>query len=319
MENQPNTENSDKPIEKPAQITEIQTQQQNNIPSPKKASKTKALLLIFIPLIFWAISFGLLILDVNKSPAIAPSADPYAVIEVKQNSILPIMNIVNFLLGPVLLGMLIYGLVLLIKKPTQSLNGTLNTTHPTKMPNYKSASVTLLVGSVLLLVAFLIVHNIRSGVGYSGSEAEIGSFPFIFSGVITIVVSIIMYISTMVRRITFKREGRDLKSTTKRGIITGIIIVFFIVPIISLIVQIRVKSRPMLKDEVIKLINNCEVYNVNREIGNKVIVNYKDKDINHHRTNGADAKYFDEYVEAAKNNTTCEVQIHDRPNETTPY
>ena len=220
MDNQPNTKNSEysgKLMEKPAQTTDIQKQQQNNIPSPKNASKTKALFLIFIPLLFWAISFGLLILDVNKAPTIDSSADPYGVIEVKQNPILPVMNIVNFLLGPVLLGMLIYGVVLLFKKPNQSTRSAVNTIQPTKMPSYKSASVTLFVGSGLLLIAFLIVYDIRSKVGYSGSEAEIGSFPFIFSGVTTIVVSIIMYASTKARRITFKREGRDLKSTTKRG------------------------------------------------------------------------------------------------------
>lgn len=191
---------------------------------------------------------------------------------------------------------------------------TIDTTRSTKIPSYKTATITLLIGVGLILIAFLIVHNVRTDVGYSGSEAEIGSFPFIFSGVVTIVVSFIMYISTIIRINTLKRTGRDVKATTKRRTVIGMVVIFFVVPIISFAVQIHVKTRPMPKDEVIKLINNCEIYNVNREIGNKVIVNYKDKDINHHRTNGADAKYFDEYVETAKNNMTCEVQIHDRQN-----
>ncbi|MCX6729736.1 MAG: hypothetical protein NTV95_03775 [Candidatus Saccharibacteria bacterium] len=312
------SEPPDKTIENPVQATDIQTQQQDNILPPKKGNKNKALLLIFIPLLLWAASFGLLILDLDKVPTTTTTSSSYSVVEVKQNPILTTLNRVNFLLGPVLLGMLIYGVVLLFKKPFKLTSIAADTIQPTKMPVYKTASITLLVGFVLLLIAFIIMYKIRSDTGYSGSESEIASIPFIFSGAITVGVSILMYTSTKVRRITIKRKGHDLKKTTKLGVIV-VIVIYFLLQLVMVIVKIRSDTKPMSKNEVIKLINNCEVYNVNREIGNKVIVNYKDKGINKHRTNAADAKYFDEYAEAAKNNKSCEVQINDRLNETTPY
>lgn len=199
----------DKPLEIPYQSIDSPVQNQDIGQSPKKASKTKALLLIFIPILFWAISFGLMFSD-RQVPVTSPSTDPYAVVEVKQNPIAPIFNILNFVLGPFLLIMLIYGIVLLVRSPKPVINTNVSgpTNTMTKPPSYKVSTVTFIVGVALLLIAFLIVHNIRSDVGYSGSEAEIGSFPFIFSGGITIVVSIIMYISTMIRRIAYEKRNR---------------------------------------------------------------------------------------------------------------
>lgn len=192
-------------IEKPSHTRENITSSELD-PNIKKPNKTKALILIFVPIVFWLISFGLMFIDLDTTLP-TQGTGQFEVVEIKQNPILPFFNIINLLFGPVLLAMLIYGIILLIRRPhpSSSSNNIEDISH--KIPRYTVSLITFILGVILLAIAYFIVWRVEVAAGYSGSEGGIAAIPFIFSGGLLIIISIIMFITTLIRRVSFERKN----------------------------------------------------------------------------------------------------------------
>ena len=73
---------------------------------------------------------------------------------------------------------------------------------------------------------------------------------------------------------------------------------------------IRHNDQPYSKKDVLKFIENCEIYNVSQETEKSIILNYKDK-YKDYKTNKADPRYMDDYIKAAKSNSKCKIETHE--------
>ena len=102
------------------------------------------------------------------------------------------------LMSPVLLIFIVYGVVLFFKKdkPEQVINFSSpdSITSLANKKSYKHGIVFFIIGLVFFLLAYLLVQNIRSSTGYSGSEGEIGAFPLMISGAVFVLLSVISVI-----------------------------------------------------------------------------------------------------------------------------
>ncbi len=73
---------------------------------------------------------------------------------------------------------------------------------------------------------------------------------------------------------------------------------------------IRHNNQPYSKKDVLKFIENCEIYNVSQETEKSIILNYKDK-YKDYKTNKADPRYMDDYIKAARSNSKCKIETHE--------
>ncbi|MDQ5885930.1 MAG: hypothetical protein QG628_327 [Patescibacteria group bacterium] len=177
----------------------------------KRSNTKKALLFILVPLLILILSLFAVAIN-SREPEAMPvytnGQDTGLVTSVSEQNIIPPQFILLItLLTPCLLMAMLYGLILLVKKPTNVSSNTNVIAKPKSKPSYLTPLITFAVGAILFLLGMLSLYNIRSDVGYSGSESEIASFPLFFSGIITIFISAIFYFTTAARRYQYDKKN----------------------------------------------------------------------------------------------------------------
>lgn len=92
----------------------------------------------------------------------------------------------------------------------------------------------------------------------------------------------------------------------------GFVSLIFTISVLILVpfLLIRHNNQPYSKKDVLKFIENCEIYNVSQETEKSIILNYKDK-YKDYKTNKADPRYMDDYIKAAKSNSKCKIETHE--------
>jgi hypothetical protein len=163
----------------------------HNSTSKKTINNKKALLFIVFPAAIW-ITLLLIIQYMNKR-------SPYGSSEY--------LTMINIFIVPILLTLIVYGLLLLFikprKRPAKVIIPQIDIPKP---PSYKDSIILFLCGAGALAAAYLYVAVMRIDLGYSGSEGELGAVPLILGGIGTIFASVILTISTLIRRIIFDRN-----------------------------------------------------------------------------------------------------------------
>jgi len=116
------------------------------------------------------------------------------------------LYIATFLMSPLLVIFIIYGVILLFKKDsdTLELKDPYSNSPAGSLPNYKRATIQLLSGLALLLVAYLLLRAVEESAGYAGSEGGIVAFPFMLSGAVLLIISLGNFIATFIKKLSSK-------------------------------------------------------------------------------------------------------------------
>ena len=77
-----------------------------------------------------------------------------------------------------------------------------------KAPSYKKSIIIFSSGLFCLGISYAWLYNLRSSIGHSGSEAEIAIYPLGLLAYLLIVISIVMFLLTVVKRIRFDLKYR---------------------------------------------------------------------------------------------------------------
>lgn len=111
------------------------------------------------------------------------------------------------LMSPVLAIFLLYGIYILFRGGKSSsglLKSNTFTTESLGKKSYTKGVVLLVIGLLLSAIAAYLIFSIRASAGYSGSEGEIASFPFIVSAAVFLLFSLINLALTFFANLTTK-------------------------------------------------------------------------------------------------------------------
>lgn len=129
----------------------------------------------------------------------------------KQSPVLGILMLLTGLLWPLWLILFIIGIVKVSKPHKQTAEQT--TSQPQEVAAagepietaikpkpastfkaYLVPNILLVITAVMFIAAWIVISSVRSGAGYSGSEGELGALPFLFSGFVCLIITIVAFI-----------------------------------------------------------------------------------------------------------------------------